>query len=54
MSTASEPDRLLIARIRARDEDAWAELIEQFEGRLLAFVESRIGRLASLPHPPRS
>jgi RNA polymerase sigma-70 factor (ECF subfamily) len=37
-----DSDRLLIARIRAGDEDAWAECIARFEGRLLAFVNSRL------------
>lgn len=39
----SPADRLLIEQIRSGAEDAWAELIARFEGRLLAFVESRIG-----------
>ena len=46
MPPASESDALLIVRIREGDEDAWSELIGQYEGRLLAFVESRIGRRA--------
>lgn len=43
MSTASEADSLLITRIRSGDGDAWRDLISRYEGRLLAFVESRIG-----------
>lgn len=43
MSEAPEPDNLLIQRIRAGDSDAWSDLISRYEGRLLAFVESRIG-----------
>ena len=39
---ALDSDLLLIARIRAGDEDAWAECIARFEGRLLAFVDSRL------------
>lgn len=46
MASASETDTLLIRRIRAGDADAWNELIARFEGRLLAFVKSRIGRRA--------
>ena len=42
MSAAQETDRLLIERIRGGDEGAWSDLISRFEGRLLAFVESRI------------
>jgi RNA polymerase sigma-70 factor (ECF subfamily) len=44
MSTTSQSDGLLIQRIRAGGTDAWNELIERFEGRLLAFVETRMGR----------
>jgi RNA polymerase sigma-70 factor (ECF subfamily) len=39
-----ESDRLLVARVRRGEPDAWQELIARFEGRLLAFVEKRIGR----------
>lgn len=39
---ALDADRLLIARIRAGDQQAWADCIARFEGRLLAFVESRL------------
>ena len=34
-------DALLIGRIREGDAEAWSELIGRFEGRLLAYVESR-------------
>jgi len=44
MSKASEPDQLLVQRIRAGDSDAWSDLISRYEGRLFAFVESRLGR----------
>ncbi|HEY2146886.1 MAG TPA: sigma-70 family RNA polymerase sigma factor [Pirellulales bacterium] len=37
-------DAVLIERIQAGEVEAWEELIERFEGRLLAFVESRLGR----------
>jgi len=37
-------DALLIERIQAGEVEAWEELIGRFEGRLLAFVESRLGR----------
>lgn len=39
---ALDSDRLLIARIRKGEEEAWAECIARFEGRLLAFVDSRL------------
>jgi RNA polymerase sigma-70 factor (ECF subfamily) len=44
MQSSADADRLLIGRIRAGEDDAWDELIARYEGRLLAFVESRIGR----------
>jgi RNA polymerase sigma-70 factor (ECF subfamily) len=47
MTAASETDRLLVGRIRQGDADAWNDLISRYEGRLLAFVESRIGRRAA-------
>ncbi len=40
---ADEADQLLVARIRHKDERAWQEFISRFEGRLLAFVHSRLG-----------
>lgn len=39
---SSETDRLLVRQIRAGDEQAWSQLIERYEGRLLAFVQRRI------------
>jgi RNA polymerase sigma-70 factor (ECF subfamily) len=44
MAQAASSDQLLVARIRSGEPDAWNELIARFEGRLLAFVEGRIGR----------
>lgn len=41
MSTAA--DQALIHRIRTGEEKAWQECIDRYEGRLLAFVTSRIG-----------
>jgi RNA polymerase sigma-70 factor (ECF subfamily) len=40
-------DRLLIDRVRRGDDGAWSELIARFEGRLLAFVESRLKNRAA-------
>jgi len=37
-----ELDHLLVARIRHGDADVWNELIARYEGRLQAFVESRL------------
>jgi RNA polymerase sigma-70 factor (ECF subfamily) len=42
MPAVSQSDTLLIDRIRAGESDAWDELIGRFEGRLLAFVETRL------------
>ena len=43
MSPAAESDILLVSRVRQGEGDAWGQLIARFQGRLLAFVESRIG-----------
>src|SRR5215831_19815298 len=37
-------EAVLIEQIRAGNNAAWNELISRFEGRLLAFVESRLRR----------
>lgn len=44
MAKASQAETLLIQRIRAGDADAWRDLIARYEGRLLAFVQQRLGR----------
>lgn len=44
MVPLAQSDQLLVNRIRAGEADAWSELIARFEGRLLAFVEGRLGR----------
>lgn len=38
----SNPDSLLVDAIRRGKPEAWNDLISQYEGRLLAFVESRL------------
>lgn len=43
MPGAAAADRLLVARVRQGEEGAWQELINRYEGRLLAFAESRLG-----------
>jgi len=40
---STEADRELVRRIRTGDESAWMECISLFEGRLIAFVRSRLG-----------
>lgn len=42
MTVSNEADQLLIERIRQGDREAWSDLIARFEGRLLAYVETRI------------
>ncbi|MFH1918964.1 MAG: RNA polymerase sigma factor [Planctomycetota bacterium] len=42
MSAPSQSDTLLTRRIRSGEAEAWNELIARFEGRLLAFVASRV------------
>jgi RNA polymerase sigma-70 factor, ECF subfamily len=61
----TDTESLLIRQVRAGDAGAWRQLIERFEGRLIAFVDSRlrdraasedvvqetfVGFLTSLPH----
>jgi RNA polymerase sigma-70 factor (ECF subfamily) len=42
--SAANPDGVLVQRIRSGDPAAWDDLIARYEGRLLAFVESRLRR----------
>jgi len=44
---AETSESLLIASVRRGDEHAWQELIGRYEGRLLAFVESRLNNRAA-------
>jgi RNA polymerase sigma-70 factor (ECF subfamily) len=61
----TDAEKLLIRQVRAGDTQAWQQLIDRYEGRLLAFVDSRlhdraasedavqetfVGFLTSLPH----
>jgi len=39
---ASESDKLLVARIREGEPEAWQECINLYEGRLIAFARSRL------------
>jgi RNA polymerase sigma-70 factor (ECF subfamily) len=47
MAQVSPPEKSLIDRIRNGESDAWGDLIARYEGRLLAFVEGRVGRRAA-------
>ena len=42
MADTANPDQLLVQAIRRGKPDAWNDLIAQYEGRLLAFVDSRL------------
>lgn len=41
-SPLTDLDRWLVDRARNQDPDAWQELVARFEGRLFAFINSRI------------
>ncbi|TWU56498.1 ECF RNA polymerase sigma factor SigW [Rubripirellula tenax] len=43
----SDADAYLVDQIRKGDQEAWQSLIDRFEGRLLAFTDSRIRNRAS-------
>ena len=47
MKRSTSADQLLIKRIRDGKGDAWSELIARYEGRLLAFVDSRLSNRAA-------
>lgn len=47
MDSTNEADQLLVERISQGDEQGWQDLIARYEGRLLAFVESRLRNRAS-------
>jgi RNA polymerase sigma-70 factor (ECF subfamily) len=47
MAANADSDSLLIDRIRDGDPQAWRELINRYEGRLLAFVETRLRQRAT-------
>ena len=47
MPTSTHPDALLIESIRRGKPDAWTDLIAQYEGRLLSFVDSLLRRRAA-------
>lgn len=47
MSDARETDKLLVDQIRKGNAPAWTTLIKRYEGRLLAFCDSRIRNRAA-------
>ena len=44
---STHPEKLLIERIREGDAEAWKDLIDRYEGRLTAYVRSRLGDRAA-------
>jgi RNA polymerase sigma-70 factor (ECF subfamily) len=44
MPTSTQSDALLVESIRRGKPEAWSDLIAQYEGRLLSFVDSRLRR----------
>lgn len=42
MSSVPEAESALILRVRKAEPDAWNQLVDQYEGRLLAYVDSRL------------
>ena len=44
---ASETDKRLVKRSRDGEADAWKECIDLYEGRLLAFIRSRLSDRSS-------
>lgn len=42
MSSVPEAESSLVLRVRKAEPDAWNQLIDQYEGRLLAYVDSRL------------
>jgi RNA polymerase sigma-70 factor (ECF subfamily) len=47
MPNSAHPDALLVEAIRRGKPEAWSDLIAQYEGRLLSFVDSRLRRRAA-------
>ena len=47
MPPAAHPDALLVEAIRRGKPEAWSDLISQYEGRLLSFVDSRLRQRAA-------
>ena len=46
MSELSQADRFLLTSVQEGDADAWAQLVDRFRGRLLAFARSRLPNAA--------
>jgi RNA polymerase sigma-70 factor (ECF subfamily) len=46
MSELTEAERYLLESIRQGDADAWSQLVQRYQGRLLAFAHGRMRRSA--------
>ena len=46
MSKLTEADRHLLAQIRRGDSDGWSQLVDRYQGRLLAFARGQLGHTA--------
>src|SRR5881275_2288757 len=44
MPDLTEADRYLLAKISAGDSEGWAQLVQRYQGRLLAFARTRLAR----------
>ena len=44
MAALTEAERYLLQQIRAGNSDGWSQLVQRYEGRLLAFARSRLRR----------
>src|SRR6478672_7516020 len=44
MAELTEGDRYLLQQIARGDSDGWRQLVERYQGRLLAFARSRLSR----------
>ena len=45
-NSLSEIDQQLLSGVRSGNSDAWAEIVSQFQGRLLAFARRRLKQSA--------
>ena len=46
MSRISQAERYLLEQVRAGQAEAWGQLVDRYQGRLLAFAQSKLGQRA--------
>ena len=46
MSELTQADQYLLARIESGDPDGWSQLVDRYQGRLLAFARDQLGNAA--------